>query len=64
VPPSQIHCLVKSPCILTPEQINERKAKKVKQLKDQGFILANICEKLEKMSVMSEDPRMVQGNKG
>jgi len=36
----------------------------VKQLKDQGFILANICEKLEKMSVMSEDPRMVQGNKG
>jgi hypothetical protein len=42
----------------------ERKAKKIKQLKDQVFILANICEKIEKLVIMSEDPRLTQGNKG
>jgi hypothetical protein len=46
------------------DQVMEKKAKKVKQLRDQCFIIANICEKIEKLTVMSEDPRMASGNKG
>lgn len=44
----------------TPE-VNEKKSLKVRNLREMCLVLANICEKLEKLVVVSEDPRMAAG---
>ncbi len=42
----------------TPAEVQNEKVTKVKNLNEMAFVLANICEKLEKLNIVSDDPRM------